>query len=216
MEIRLYKEGSNIVMKDHITGLVLYSVPTKTWRMETKTIGTNYAIRFFNELSRLYAMNGRSFLVTDLKNYEGNNYVTPVDVNNVTIAEINLLHTRLNFFMNTEGYLNIANNYHYLSTAGNNEIVIKAAPSLCLGWNLSNTTGQYRYVKIHDSATPPTQGTTTVKATIALPPNTSQTYFLENGIYLATGLAITASTQAQNNATNDVNVNDIVGEIYYT
>jgi hypothetical protein len=214
--IRIYKQGSNIIMADNATGLIMYSLPPENWRVETKQLGNTYVLRFFNELTQSYARNGESFSVADIKDENGLAYVTPSVPSAVTIDEIHLLHRKINLFINTEGYLNLANNYHYISTAGNNEILIKAAPTFVVGWNLSNTTGQYRYVKIHDTATAPIQGTTTVKTTIAIPPNDTEIFFIENGLYCATGLAITASTRPENNATNDVNANDIVGEIFFT
>jgi hypothetical protein len=213
--IRIYKEGSNVVIKDDTTGLVLYSVPPENWRLETKTLGNVYLIRFYNELTKVYGFSGASFTISEIKDANGNSYVTPVNPSSPTIAEVNLLHTKLNLFINSEGYINVSQNYHFLSTASNNEILISAAPTIATGWNLGNTTAQYRYVKLHNIATTPVQGTTPVLATIAIPPNSSVTYFSDIGLYLSSGLAITASNAPANNATGDAGLNDIVGEIFY-
>lgn len=215
MILRIYKEQNSIVVKDNDSLMVIYTLPPTNWRVESKIVGSNYKIRFYNEMTKTYAFSGASFAIQDIRDIDGNAYVTPNNINAVTISELNELHSKLNLFVNTEGYLNLANNYHFISVAGNNEILIKNIPTILVGYNLSNTVAQYRYVKIHNVNTVPVQGTTAVKATVAIAPNSSQTFYFQNGVYLSAGLAITASTQPQNNATNDVGLNDIVGEIYY-
>jgi hypothetical protein len=216
MAIRIYKDGGNITIKDDTSGLILYTLEANNWRVETKLIGSVYKVRFYNELTRAYAFNGASFNIEDIKDSQGNSYVIPADVNAPTIAEINLLHTRLNLFINADGLINIERNYHFLSTASNNEILISAIPSIINGWVLANTVAQYRYVKFHNIATTPVQGTTPVVMTLAIPPNSSVNFFTATGLFLDKGLAITASNAAANNATGDVGLNDIVGEIFYS
>lgn len=214
--IRLYKQGSNVIMADNSTGLIMYSLPPENWRVETKQVGTNYFVRFFNEITQRYANGGESYAIGDIRNEFGVAYVTPANPSAVTVNEVNALHSKINYFINTEGYLNLTNSYHFISTAGNNELLLKNSTTLLVGWNLSNTTNQYRYVKFHDTNVLPSQGITLVKATIAIPPNGIETFVIENGLLCQQGLALTASSQPQNNATNDVGLNDIVGSIYFT
>lgn len=112
------------------------------------------------------------------------------------------------------GNTGAATNHHVVSAATTNAAVVKASAGKVVGWNLSNTTASWRYVKLHNIATAPTAGSGVVM-TIAIPPNSTVTRTIEGGISFATGIGRTVVTGAADTDVTATAVNDVVGDIQF-
>lgn len=81
-----------------------------------------------------------------------------------------------------------------ISTADTNAAVVKASPGRLFGWHASNVNAAARYLKVYDSATAPTVGTTVPKLTIMLPAGGSASHDLGEGIVFSAGISIALTT----------------------
>ena len=104
--------------------------------------------------------------------------------------------------------------HHVVSAASTGAAVIKASAGRVLGWNLSNTSASWRYVKLHNQTTTPTAGSGVV-LTIGIPPNSTVDQAVAQGIAFATGIGRTTVTGAADADATAVAANDIVGDIYF-
>ena len=104
--------------------------------------------------------------------------------------------------------------YHLVSAASTNAAVVKASAGRLYGWSLLNTAASPRYVKLHNTATTPTAGTGVVR-TIAIPTGGLAQLILPHGHSFATGIGITAVTEAADNGTTGIGANEVVGELWY-
>lgn len=102
-----------------------------------------------------------------------------------------------------------------LSAATTNATVVKASPGRVYVLQFVNNATTTRYIKFHDIATAPTVGTTAVYETIGIPAGGSRSINLTSGIYFASGIAYSITTNAADNDATAVAANDIVGAIHY-
>lgn len=103
---------------------------------------------------------------------------------------------------------------HLVSAASTNLTVVKASAGRLVGWSLANTNAAWRYVKFHNQTTTPTAGSGVVR-TIAIPPNGRAEGSFPGGIAFTTGIGMSTVTGAADSDTTAVNLNDIVGDIFY-
>lgn len=81
-----------------------------------------------------------------------------------------------------------------VSAATTNATVAKASPGRLFGWVASNTNAAVRYLKIYDTATAPTVGTTVPVLTIALPVGNVATHDMADGIVFSRGISFALTT----------------------
>jgi hypothetical protein len=91
-----------------------------------------------------------------------------------------------------------------VSAATTNATVVKAGPGKLFGWVASNTNAAARYLKIYDTATAPTVGTTVPKLTILLRAGGSESYNTRDGIVFATGISFALTSGVADNDTGAV------------
>lgn len=102
-----------------------------------------------------------------------------------------------------------------ISAATTNATSVKATAGRVYGYQFSNTTAAYKYVKLHNLATAPTVGTTAVIETIAIPPNNSVTLMNPFGVYYSAGIALSITGAAGDTDTTAVAANDVIGALIY-
>lgn len=102
-----------------------------------------------------------------------------------------------------------------IAAAGTNAAVIKASAGRVLGWQLSNTTAAWVYVKLHNTTTAPTVGTTAVARTIGIPPNGKSEVVIEGGIAFGTGISQSIVTGAADADATAVTANAVIGDIFF-
>lgn len=103
---------------------------------------------------------------------------------------------------------------HIVSAATTNATSVKAAAGRIVGWNLSNNSASWRYVKLHNTAAAPTAGTGVVQ-TIAIPPNGLNVETIDGGIAFSTGIGFTTVTGAADTDATAVGANEIVGDLFF-
>jgi hypothetical protein len=101
-----------------------------------------------------------------------------------------------------------------VSAATTNATNLKASAGRIIGWQLSNTTASWQFVKIHNQTTAPTPGAS-VFFTIAIPPNGKSECSFEGGIGMGTGIGYTIVTGAADTDTTATTLNAVVGSIQY-
>ncbi|NTU58913.1 MAG: hypothetical protein HGB00_08385 [Chlorobiaceae bacterium] len=104
---------------------------------------------------------------------------------------------------------------HIVSIAGTNAQVVKNSAGRLLGWQMTNTTASWRYLKIYNTNVAPTPGTTTVIMTIAIPPGQISDFMAEGGLAFSIGIscAILAGSAVTDNT--PIAAGDVVGNIFY-
>lgn len=106
-------------------------------------------------------------------------------------------------------------NFHRISTADTNVANIKASAGQVYGYDISNNTASWRYVKLHNNSGTPTAGSGVVR-TIGVPPNGKAVYHDPEGIAaFATGIAMTAVAGAADNDTAAVGASELTIDIDY-
>lgn len=102
-----------------------------------------------------------------------------------------------------------------LSTAGTNSTIIKASAGRVYGYNLSNTTASWRYVKFYNLATAPVVGTTVPVYQFAIPPGGTVTDSNTVPISHATGIGMAITAGPADNDATAVGANDVVGMVMF-
>lgn len=105
--------------------------------------------------------------------------------------------------------------YKLLTASGTNAAAVKASAGRVYGWQFSNTTASYKYVKLYNLAVAPTVGTSVPVETLAIPPNGAIQYDSAIGIHHATGIAIAVTGGAADTDATAVAANDVIGGLYY-
>lgn len=103
--------------------------------------------------------------------------------------------------------------HHVVAAASTNAAQIKASAGRVLGWSLSNNTASWRYVKLHNVASP-TAGAA-VAMTIGIPPNGYAPCELITGISFTTAIGRTIVTGAPDADATATAANDVVGDIFF-
>lgn len=106
-----------------------------------------------------------------------------------------------------------ANNYHRVSTADTNAVTIKAATGQLYGYDISNTTASWRYVKLFNKATTPVPGTDTPFKTIGVPPGGKAQRDFTNGIAMSLGIGLAAVANIADNDNTAISAGDLDIEV---
>jgi hypothetical protein len=106
-----------------------------------------------------------------------------------------------------------ASTHHIVSAATTNIATIKSGAGRVYGYCLSNTVASWRYVKLHNVATP-TAGAA-VQVTIGIPPNGKAECTIPMGFGFATAIGRTIVAGAADADTTAVGVADVVGDIFF-
>lgn len=104
---------------------------------------------------------------------------------------------------------------HIVAAASTNATSVKGSAARLLGWEFSNHTAAWKFVKIFNKATAPTLGTDTPVMTIGVPPNGRASAELVVPLTVATGLAMAITGAVANNDATAVAANDVVGSLFY-
>lgn len=107
-----------------------------------------------------------------------------------------------------------ASKTHVVSAASTNATIVKASAGRLIGYDFSNTTASWKYVKLHNQATSPTAGSGVVQ-TIGIPPNGKAQLSYTGGIAFSTGIGMTITGAAADADATAVAANDVVGDIIY-
>jgi hypothetical protein len=103
---------------------------------------------------------------------------------------------------------------HVVSAATTNATVVKASAGRVVGWDFSNTTASWRYVKLHNQTTTPTAGAS-VARTIGIPPGGKAQLSIPGGIGFATGIGLTIVTGSADSDATATAVGDVIGELMW-
>lgn len=115
-------------------------------------------------------------------------------------------------FNSTSGYLVS----HTVSAGSTNATVVKAIPGVVYRILFSNINAAARYLKLHNTPSAPTAGTTTVALTIPGPAASSQFIdFGDEGVRFSSGIAFTTTTELADNGTTAISASESVIDIYY-
>lgn len=111
---------------------------------------------------------------------------------------------------------NAMSRFRLVSAATTNATSVKATAGRVYGWQFSNTTAAYKYVKLYNSAAAPTVGTTAITDTIAIPPNSSVTWSTTIGVHYSAGIALATTGAAADADTTVLAANDVIGQLFYS
>jgi hypothetical protein len=103
--------------------------------------------------------------------------------------------------------------YRLVSAVGTNSAAVKASPGTVYGLIVGNANSSPRYLKLYDSASAPTVGTTTPKMTI--PVNRLTKLELPQGITFTSGIGIGLTTGAADGDTGGVAANELAVTVFY-
>jgi hypothetical protein len=103
--------------------------------------------------------------------------------------------------------------YRLVSAGGTNSAAVKASPGTLYGLIASNTNSSPRYLKLYDSASAPSVGTTTPKMTIPVPRLAKLD--LPQGITFSSGIGVGLTTGAADSDTGGVAANEVTVTLYY-
>lgn len=118
----------------------------------------------------------------------------------------------LQFRANATGAATIA---HIVSAASTNAASVKASAGRVVGWQFTNTTASWQYVKLHNLAGTPTAGVA-VAMTIAIPPNGTNVMPVGGaGIGFATGIGRTIVTGSADADATATTAGAVVGDLFY-
>ena len=106
-----------------------------------------------------------------------------------------------------------------ISANTTNATSVTSAPATVHGWYLSNVNAAPRYLKLYDTASAPTVGTTTPVMTILIPGNTAgaaANVEIRTGLRFSSGIGIGLTTGVADNDTNAVAANEIIVHLFYS
>lgn len=104
-----------------------------------------------------------------------------------------------------------------ISANTTNSTLVKGAPGLVLGLQVSNVNAAVRFLKLYNKVTAPTVGTDTPFMTILLQASSvpQNIRFPDNGIYFSAGIGLGLTTLVADNDTNAVAAAEIVINLFY-
>lgn len=105
--------------------------------------------------------------------------------------------------------------YRRISNASTNAETAKASAGQVYGIIVVNTNASARYLKLYNTSSAPTVGTTTPVITIPLPGAGGVSFSLVQGIPFATGISIAITTGAADSDTGAVAENEIIATVLY-
>jgi hypothetical protein len=108
-----------------------------------------------------------------------------------------------------------ANRFHFVAAASTNATNIKNAAGRLIGFNFINTTAAIVYVKLTNTATAPTAGSTAVHMAIGIPANGTVNGTFEGGVAFATGISFFTVTGAADANATAVGLESIVGSLIF-
>lgn len=111
--------------------------------------------------------------------------------------------------------LNTSTRQKVITTASTNATSVKASAGRVYGYQFSNTTASYKYVKLYNKASAPTVGTDVPVETIAVPPNGQVSLMNVFGVFLATGIALAVTGVAADTDATATAANDVIGALIY-
>jgi hypothetical protein len=111
-------------------------------------------------------------------------------------------------------HLGAASVHHIVAAATANPSNVKNSAGRLVGYDLSNITAAWRYVKLHNTTSAPTPGVGVVM-TIGIPPNGKAVGNLDGGIGFSTGIGRTVVTGAADADATATAVNDVVGDLFF-
>lgn len=104
--------------------------------------------------------------------------------------------------------------YHLMSAASTNATNIKASAGNLHGWYIRNNATTDRKLVFHNSASTPTAGAS-VFFTLSIPAGSAANVFSAIGIPFSSGIGITTVTDAADNGTTAVSLNDLNINLFY-
>jgi hypothetical protein len=107
-----------------------------------------------------------------------------------------------------------ASRHAVANAATTNPTVAKAGAGRLVGWDLSNTTASWVYLKLHNTASAPTAGASVVQA-IGIPPNGKAVAVLNGGVGHSTGIAYTTVTGGADSDATAITAGAIVGALFF-
>lgn len=111
--------------------------------------------------------------------------------------------------------------FHLIGAATTNATLLKNAIGQVYGYDFSNNSSNWAYVKFYNKATAPAPGTDTPVRTVGVPPGGKATYHSSEGIPFSTGIGIstsggaTATTSIQDLDNTAIAVNTVTIDIEY-
>lgn len=108
--------------------------------------------------------------------------------------------------------------YRLVSLATTNGNNIKSTVGQVYGWFMSNTNASPRFVKLYNSATSPTVGTTTPLMTITIPGNSNgagTNVDFSSGISFSSGIGIAITGLVADSDTTAISANEVVVNLLY-
>lgn len=103
-----------------------------------------------------------------------------------------------------------------MSTAGTNAGVARNATSKLCGYEFSNSSAAFRYVKLYNKATAPTVGTDVPVRTIGVPPGGRVQMTQSLGIAFSAGIAYAITAAAADNDATAIGAADVIGCLDFT
>ena len=101
------------------------------------------------------------------------------------------------------------------TAAGTNATSVKTTAGRVYGWNFSNLTTTWKFVRLHNKASAPTVGTDSPTLIIPIPPNGTNIQADNIGVYYSTGIAFSITGAAADLDATAVALNDVIGELRY-
>jgi len=102
-----------------------------------------------------------------------------------------------------------------IGAASTNATVAKAGPGRLFGWSASNINAAVRYLKVYNTATAPTVGTTVPVLTIALPIGGTASHDLGDGIVFPAGISFALTTGVADADTGAVSADEHAVHLFY-
>lgn len=102
-----------------------------------------------------------------------------------------------------------------VSASGTNATVTKASPGQVYGYEFCNTSSGFRYVRLYNTTTTPTVGSTTIIRTIGIPPGGRVQFSTPHGLEFTTGITYSITGSFADADTTVVAAGDVVGSIDY-
>lgn len=101
------------------------------------------------------------------------------------------------------------------AAASTNATSVKASAGRVYGWNFSNLTTTWKFVRLHNKASAPTVGTDSPTLIIPIPPNGTNIQADNIGVYYSAGIAFSITGAAADLDATAVAANDVIGELRY-